>query len=200
LEPDTTPGTFDRQFYRYRIFIPAGIKNAIATAARAPWYMIWESHADPDRITENTRHGIYLRKDPNSSLWYFEVVQQLDPSTGPLTYENTEHQDIAVPFGQWFTLDVYFKYHATNGRFYVAITRQGQPRQVIGDCIGQTKYGTKLHDQTLFKLYHSDDYFDNAANPLTETNQYYDDLEIWSDFPPGYIPEAVTTQCNDPSP
>jgi len=39
----------------------------------------------------------------------------------------------------------------------------------------------------VFKLYHDTDILNRMQNlGLDGTTQYYDDFEIWSNFPPGY--------------
>ncbi len=58
----------------------------------------------------------------------------------------------------------------------------GRPRQTIVDFKGATKKGTKLHDQMIFKMYHSTDWL---TLPPDGTHTYFDDLEIWSDFSSG---------------
>jgi hypothetical protein len=161
------------------MYIPKEIETLYSYSESAKWYMIWESHS---WVSEDTRHGIYIRKDTNSNHWYFEVVQQRPEGAANTLWENVDKQDIAVPFGEWFTFDVFFKYHETDGEFYVAITREGKPRQVVAHFKGRTKFDQKLHDQMVFKLYHHRDYLDK----LGETSHYYDDFEIWSDYPPGY--------------
>jgi hypothetical protein len=187
---DGTPNQFDKQFYRYRMFIPDNIPSTYTYGDWSRWYMIWESHSWPEEtVGEKTRYGVYIKKDTNSDHWYFRAIQQRpegcsDPGQGPCEayWENTDNQNIAVPFGKWFTFEVFFKYHESDGEFYVAITEDGKPRQVVAHYEGQTKFDQKLHDQMVFKMYHHRDYLDK----LGETSQYYDDFEIWSDYPPGY--------------
>jgi len=177
------PNLFEQQFYRFRILIPERIKTIYSTEERAGWYMIWESHAWE---FEPTRHGIYLFKLENSNHWGFRVVQQSSVNSGYL-YENKEYYDVEVPVGEWFTMDIFFKYHESDGEFYAAIQKDGQERQTIADFKGPTKYGTKLHDQMMFKLYHHSDYLNRtAALGLDGIHQYYDDFEIWSDYPLDY--------------
>jgi hypothetical protein len=177
----TGSNRFDKQFYRYRILVPPDIKNAVGSGS-SPWYMIWESHHGPP---DSGRHTIHLKKESNTG-WYFWVRQRYpDPRT--LVWENTGYWDVAVPFGEWFTLDVFFKYHETDGEFFVAITREGQARQTVANFVGQTQFGSKLHNQVVFKMYHDAKWFNMLPSG---THQYYDDFEIWSDFPPGY------TECD----
>lgn len=176
------PNLFEQQFYRYRMLIPTDIRDALAGQGWQGnyWYMIWEAHAWE---SEETRHGIYLRKHDASDDWYLYVMQQR-PEGGTVTWENSDRWDVGLPFGEWFTLDVFFKYHPTDGRFFVAITPDGQGRQTVGDYVGQTQWGTKCKDQMVFKMYTSANWFDVVPGG---THQYYDDFEIWSDFPPGYF-------------
>jgi len=176
------PNLFDKQFYRYRMFIPSDIKDVIGNSS-APWYQIWESHAWE---SDQTRHDIFLSK-PYNGNWYFQVRQQ--HPEGTTVWQDTDHMDVTVPFDQWFTLEVFFKYHETDGEFYVAIAKDGEPRQVVGHYVGKTKYGTKLRDQMVFKMYHSADWFNLVPGG---THQYYDDFEIWSDFPSGYFDNLGT--------
>jgi hypothetical protein len=195
---DGRPNQFTQQFYRYRMYIPSDIKKVPSYNSHAPWYMIWESHTWPQFSGgEKTRHGIYLQKNQNSNLWYFNAIQERPEGChyyegpGPscvVYWDNHEHQNIPVPFDQWFTFEVFFRYSETDGEWYVAITRDRQPRQEIAHFVGRTKFDEKLHDQMIMKMYHDTGYI----SVLGETRQYYDDLEIWSDYPPGYFDNSST--------
>jgi hypothetical protein len=171
------PNLFDKQFYRYRLLIPPDIQNVIGYEERAPWYMIWEAHAWE---SEDTRHGLYITKQRNSDHWYFQAVQERPEGYKNVLWENTENQEVAVPFDEWFTFEVFFKYHETEGEFHVAITTEENGRQTVSDFIGTTKFDTKLKDQMMFKMYHSSQYFDLLPGGV---HHYYDDFEIWSDYP-----------------
>lgn len=179
---DGKSNKFDKQFYRYRMYISSDIAKAVPKETRAPWYMIWESHAWPDM--DETRHGVYLQKDRGSNFWYFHAVQQ-HPEGTTVWNSNTK---VEVPFDRWFTIDVFFKYHKTDGEFYVAVTDSMKQKE-IGRFQGRTQNGKKLHDQMLFKMYHSGAYYtlldEHGFN--NGTRQYYDDFEIWSDYPPNYL-------------
>ncbi len=202
---DGTPNKFDQQFYRYRMYIPSNITTVPSFSSWSPWYMIWESHTWPEFSGgETARHGIFLQKNPNSSVWYFKARQtspdncdtfEGSTSSCVVYWDNKEHQNIPVPFDQWFTMEIFFKYSETDGEWYVAITKEGQPRQEIAHLEGRTKYGAKLHDQTVFKMYHSSEY----TNVLGETSQYYDDFEIWNDYPPGYFTSITGTPSHSPT-
>lgn len=172
---------FEQQFYRFRMLIPNLISTFYTYDERSAWYMIWESHTWE---FENTRHGIYIGKLANSNDWNFLVVQRYPGSEGEILYENEEYQDVIVPMGEWFTFEIFFKYHETDGEFYASIKRDGRPKQTIADFKGRTKYGTKLHDQMMFKLYHDADYIKRtSALGFDGIHQYYDDFEIWSGYP-----------------
>ena len=172
------PNRFEKQFYRYRMFIPTDVEKAVSVDEDAPWYGMWESHAWEQ---ERTRHAIRLFKKAGHP-WRFQVVQE--HPEGKQVWEDADHQDVPVPFGEWFTLEVFFKYHETDGEFFVAVTREGKARETVGHFVGKTKYGVKLRDQMIFKMYHSAAWLDLIPGG---THQYYDNFEIWSDFPPGYF-------------
>lgn len=181
------PNRFGEQFYRFRVYIPEEIVTFYSTDERAEWYMIWESHSWE---SEDTRHGIYLHKHKDADQWHFRAMQQR-PAGGTVIWENTAQQHIAVPFGQWFTMEILFKYHQTDGEFYVALVTTSGGRQLLGRLRGQTQFDTKLRDQMIFKMYHHANYITRSkAAGGDGTHQYYDDLEIWSSYPPGYLPES----------
>jgi len=59
--------------------------------------------------------------------------------------------------------------------------------RVVTDYRGQTRYDNKVFNQTVFKFYHQAEILERVwALDQDGTVQYYDDFEIWSDFPPGY--------------
>lgn len=175
---------FDKQFYRYRMFIPGDITTVVETEQFAPWYMIWEAHSwqfDP------VRHGIYLRKKAKSDAWRFRVVQEHHegPDAGTVIFEIDDIVD--VPFDRWFTLEIFFKYHPTEGEFYVGIVDDDGKRQIAARIQGQTQFGEKMRDQMIFKLYHNVYYTEQLiAKGGDGTHQYYDSFEIWDDYPAGY--------------
>jgi hypothetical protein len=219
---DGTPNLFDKQFFRVRMFIPTETGNTYALNETSPFYMIWESHAwEPAQFSggENTRYGVYLDKYAGENFWHFRVVQQRPEGMSSCDDNkpeticwlnctiNSQWCDVnhKVPFGKWFTFDVFFKYAATDGEFFVAYQEDGKPRQIVGHFKGQTKYDQKLHDQSILKLYHDQGFLSRLPDG---TDQYYDNLEIWSDYPPGYwsdsggIPTSTptSTPSNTPTP
>lgn len=184
------PNLFSQQFTRFKILIPDTITKIYSDSESSDWYMIWESHA---WVSENTRYGIYLHKHSNSNQWYFEMRQQR-PEGGTILWQNSDQFNIPVPFGTWFTLDIFLKYHETDGEFFAAIQPISGQRQILGDYKGQTKFDTKLHDLMPFKLYHAGTIIDKVkALGYDGTHQYYDDFEMWSDFPPGYFETSSPT-------
>jgi hypothetical protein len=178
-DPGEGPNLFNQQFYRYRVYIPGDIASVVPFNTAAPWYMIWESH---NWVVDLTRHGIYLTKKKDSDLWYFEAQQQLPEGTNVWKSKTT----VGIPFDRWFTLEVYFKYHETEGEFYVAIV-DGDQRNEVVRYQGRTQNGAKLHDQMIFKSYHHISYLTELNKKgIDGTRLYYDDFEIWSDYPPEY--------------
>jgi hypothetical protein len=186
---------YEQQFFRQRMFIPIEVGDMYSTSESAAWFMIWESHAWPENVVdgvrygENTRHGIYIDKASGEDFWHFQVVQERPEGYRNLEWENVDHQDVAVPFGEWFTFEVFFKYHETAGEFFVAIATEDRGRQVVAEYKGQTKYDRILFDVEPFKQYHDVEYI----HRLGSVSLYYDDFEIWNDYPLGY-PDSGPTQ------
>lgn len=186
---DGTPNLYDKQFYRIRMYIPTETDEAFDLDEANLFYMIWESHVwEPESFEdgENTRYGVYIDKFANEAWWHFRVVKQRPEGT-VLWYNltaNAEWCDVnhAVPFGEWFTFDVYLKYAEVGGEFYVAYQRDGEERKTVGHFIGQTKYDKKIHSAA-WKMYQDDDFLTRLPDG---PHQYFDDFEVWSDYPPGY--------------
>lgn len=186
---DGTPNLYDKQFYRIRMYIPTEEEDAYDLDEANLYHMIWESHVwDPLDFAdgENTRYGVYIDKFANEAWFHFRVVKQRPEGT-TLWYNLTADPtwcDVnhAVPFGEWFTFDVFLKYHETNGEFYVAYQRDGEERKTVGHFLGQTKHDKKIHSAS-WKLYQDDDILTRLPGG---SHQYFDDFEVWSDYPPGY--------------
>lgn len=97
---------------------------------------------------------------------------------------------VKVPIGQWFTLDYYYKEgNAQTGRFYVAITPAGQPRQVVFDVRNFTHNTTDPAPNGVtgfnpMKLYTSRDVIDYMRGRGKPVQVYWDDFKLWKNKRP----------------
>jgi hypothetical protein len=97
---------------------------------------------------------------------------------------------IAVPIGKWFTMEYYFKEgNAATGRFYLAVTPDGQPKQVVYDVHNFT-HGTTdpapngLTGYNPMKLYTSKDVVGFVKAQGKTLQVYWDDFKLWTNKQP----------------
>jgi hypothetical protein len=97
---------------------------------------------------------------------------------------------IAVPIGKWFTMEYYFKEgNAATGRFYLAITPDGQQKQVVYDVHNFT-HGTTdpapngLTGYNPMKLYTSKDVVGFVKAQGKTLQVYWDDFKLWKNKQP----------------
>lgn len=149
------------------------------------WRMLME-WKEPDRGTGRTEHGgtnnwrmnINLRWDKVFGQPYWMVQgQQVQPlRQNEWTFEDRR---TPVPQGEWFLVEVFWRKHPVRGRLYFAVNGEE-----ICDYQGRTEHAANplpLKFWSVFKNYHGRDWLEKGP-----TGQWVDDLEIWSDFPPGH--------------
>lgn len=107
-------------------------------------------------------------------------VWRADPTTS----------NVAVPIGKWFTMEYYFKEgNQTTGRFYLAITPEGQPRQVVYDLINFTHNTfdpapNGLTGYNPMKLYTSKELINYVKTQGKTLQIYWDDFKLWKNKRP----------------
>lgn len=93
---------------------------------------------------------------------------------------------VRVPVGQWFTMEYYVKEgDKGHGRFWMAITPESKPRQVVFDV---TNYTHNTHDPAPngftgynpMKLYTSKELVAFMRSQGKTLQIYWDDLKIWT--------------------
>ena len=96
-----------------------------------------------------------------------------------------DNTQVKVPIGKWFTMEYYFKEgDSRHGRFYLAITPEGEPRQVVFDVAGWT-HNTKdpspdgLTDYNPMKLYTSKELVAHVKAQGKTLQIYWDDFKLW---------------------
>jgi hypothetical protein len=97
---------------------------------------------------------------------------------------------VKVPVGRWFTMEYYFKEgDRQNGRFYMAVTPEGQPRQVVYDVLGWTRNTTNpnpdgITDWNPMKLYTSKELVAFVKSQGQTLQIYWDDFRLWKSRQP----------------
>ena len=98
---------------------------------------------------------------------------------------------LQVPFGEWITMECYTKEgNEKEGRFWLALTREGGEREVIFDITNFTHNSTDLNPNGFLfwnplKVYITNkDRMEFLRSHEKAIQFYFDDLEVWVDeFP-----------------
>ncbi len=99
----------------------------------------WTGEPYPFRISVNIAK---LSASAGAPLYLSVHGQVLDQKTNTFVtvWESTNEQ-FQVPFGKWMTLEYYVREgNASTGRFYLAVTPENQPKQVVFDLANFTHH------------------------------------------------------------
>lgn len=95
---------------------------------------------------------------------------------------NTE---FPIPFGEWMEIELYLKEgDKVNGRFYMAVTPEGETKQVLFDITNRTQHEKEkcpdgyTHMQPM-KLYTSDKLINYMSSQNKELSVYWDDWKFY---------------------
>lgn len=96
-----------------------------------------------------------------------------------------DNHEVKVPIGQWFTMEFTFREgDAATGRFQLAITPEGQPRQVVFDVTNYTHHTADpapggLTEYNPLKLYTSKEVVAYMRSQGRTLQVYWDDFRLW---------------------
>ncbi len=100
------------------------------------------------------------------------------------------NETVNVPIGKWFTLDLYYKEgNNETGRFFLAMTPDGGPEQIIFD-IKKITHNTEdpdpdgVGDFNPIKLYTSKDLINFMKGQGKTLQIYWDDYKLWKNKRP----------------
>lgn len=196
------PDEYKEGYVRYWLKLQDNLPELVDLSTDSPWYMIMEwkepnsgirnSASECEAIGEkpggsnNYRININAFRYANSTDLYWQINgEHPQPCRArEWTYIN---QTIKVPLGEWFLVEAYMKKDISQGRLYFAVNGE-----VILDTdvyrpegfTGRTQHATnpmRLHFWSAMKNYH-----DMRWNSQGPVSQWYDDIELWSSFPPGH--------------
>jgi hypothetical protein len=103
---------------------------------------------------------------------------------------NADNTSIKVPIGKWFKMDYYFKEgNKETGRFWMAITPDGEATQVVFDVHNYThnSFDGAPNGLTGFnplKLYTGSYYIDHIKKQGKTLQIYWDDYKLWKNKRP----------------
>lgn len=188
------------EFYQSeRIFLTDDFKTVKNYPARITWLTIaefWNNITWSQTVPYRFRITLGIGKPVSSpSDLYFILDAQdcelfSDGSQKYTTIWSETNQTIKIPIGKWFTLEYYYKEgDAQNGRFYMAITPEGEPKSMIFDLTRIT-HNTKdpnpdgVGDFNPFKLYTSKELINYMKSQGKTLQIYWDDFKLWKDKKP----------------
>jgi hypothetical protein len=138
--------------------------------------------------------GIGKPATTTSDLYFILDAQNCELSANGsqkyTTLWSETNQTYKVPIGKWFTLEYYYKEgNAENGRFYMAITPEGETKQIIFNLTKITHNSLDPHpdgvgDFNPFKLYTSKGLINYMKSQGKTLQIYWDDFKLWKDKRP----------------
>jgi len=178
----------------HRMYLNPDIRFLETYPSSITWFVLSEIWADdgiqsgifPDGDQAGSaRWGFTLRKEPGNgqSLFWRIKAEYMQPEN--LAYNSIwtyENRTVPIPFGKWFTLDIYMKRgDAANGKYKITMTIDGQQPVVLFDVNGSTIYPghpeLKITNWQNFKLYLDDKYLDYMRTNNKKISVYYNDFK-----------------------
>ena len=147
----------------------------------------WTNEKRPFRVTVNVRkenkgsvEKIYLnaKGDSYKGLGKWDVV-----------WDKTAF-NFSLPIGTWMDVEVYIKEgDFSNGRFYMAITPQGKPKQIVFDLVNYTQHPKEkcpdgFSEIHALKFYTSEELINYMKDGEKNLQIYWDDWKIYRNKQP----------------
>lgn len=196
------PDHYREGYVRYWMKLQGNLGELIPNDEESPWYMIMEwkepnsgiiKSAEECRAcgerpggSNNYRINVHIHREADAREFHFYLTGE-HPQPCRKTEWTYLNPEVDVPLGRWFLVEGYMKKDPTAGRVYFAVdgrvvldTRVTTPRGFTG----RTEHADNplpLRFWSPMKNYHS-----MAWNRKGPISQWYDDLELWSGFPPGH--------------
>ncbi|MEM1442520.1 MAG: hypothetical protein AAGF67_09270, partial [Verrucomicrobiota bacterium] len=186
LELKMNPGhSMPALFSRTRIYIDPAVDLTLGEdSITNKWIMFSE-------MRDNFRIALYWYPHPSKPDDYIWAMEGSDYSKAAgYTNEWPTQRNLTAPtpVGEWFSLETYYQRGPVGvGRIYVAIIREGEPKQVVFDFSNQrVQNSTNPKDFSRWqglKMYTSKEALNFLNNRGTPMTVYFDDFEFWSGFP-----------------
>lgn len=173
-----------------RVFLTEDF-NALKTyPSKITWCTLSEFWNNEWWIPNNSGFRITLGiGKPNSSASDLNFILNAE-NDGQKEVWNADNAKIKVPIGKWFKMDYYFKEGNKNtGRFWMAITPDGEATQVVFDVHDYTHNTTDPapNGVTSFnpmKLYTGSYYVEYVKKQGKTLQIYWDDYKLWKNKKP----------------
>lgn len=185
------------EFYQsVRMFLPEDMKTVRTYPDVINWLTIsefwnnvtWDQNV-PYRFRVTLGMGKPVKEE--SDLYFILDAQDCelfaDGKQKYTTVWSEINRDVAIPIGKWFKMDYYYKEgNKETGRFYLAITPEGESTKVIFDIRNFTQNTQDpapdgVGDFNPIKLYTSKGLIDFMRSKNKTLQIYWDDFKLWKD-------------------
>jgi hypothetical protein len=189
-----------KEFYQsVRVFLPYDFNTAKKFPKKISWLTIAEfwnnitwSQSVPYRFRITL--GIGKAVESESDLCFIIDAQDCelfkDGGQRYTTIWEEINPAVKVPVGKWFTLDLYYlEGNNETGKFYLAMTPDGEKKQVVFDLKKithntQDPYPDGVGDFNPIKLYTSGELIRYMKSQGKTLQIYWDDYKLWKDKKP----------------
>ncbi len=178
----------------HRMYINPDVKFIETYSSSITWFVLSEIWAEDGiasgifpngDVAGSARWGFTLKKEAGGGqpLFWRIRAEYMQPEViaynGIWTYEN---RTVPIPYGKWFTLDIYLKRgDSSNGKYKITMTIDGEQPVVLFDVTGSTIYPghpeLQLSAWQNFKLYLDDAYLDYMRSNNKKLDVYYNDFK-----------------------
>ena len=189
-----------KEFYQsVRVFIPEDFNALRDYPARITWCTIsefWNNEWWVSGEPYGFRISLGIGK-PSFATSDLNFILNAE-NAGQIEVWNANTNPTKVPIGKWFRMDYYFKEgNQETGRFWMSITVDGQPTQLVYDVHNFTHNTTDpapngLTGYNPLKLYTGSYYLDYVKAKGKTLQIYWDDFKLWKNKVPD-ISSAIPT-------
>jgi hypothetical protein len=189
-----------RELYQtVRVFLPADFESVRKYPKKIDWLTIvefWNNITWSQTVPYRFRITLGIGKPAamESDLHFILDAQDCelfpDGSQKYTTLWSESNLQVSLPIGKWFTMEYYYKEgNQQNGRFYLAITPEGEPKKVVFDLTkithnSQDPSPDGVGDFNPLKLYTSGDLINYMKSNNKALQIYWDDFKLWKDKKP----------------
>jgi len=165
--------------------------HLMAWDKRVPWLTLFEfwNNATWSKEKNSFRVTVNLFKDAEGPVDEIHFHAKADhQECGFCDWKNDweeEAVNFAVPFGQWMEIEIYLlEGDQDNGRFYMAVTPEGQSKVVLFDITNRTHHEKEKcpdgfsHFQPM-KLYTSDEVINYMKDANKSLEIFWDDWKLY---------------------
>jgi hypothetical protein len=174
----------------HRMYMNPDLKYLEQYNGVADWFSlveIWTAQ-DPNMDGDpagSARWGLSLHKGSTvgSPLYWHLYGEYMQPAS--VKYQDFwayDNKTFPIPFGQWFTLDIYLvRGTGSAGQFKITVTPDGGATTTVFNVNGTTEYPNRpdlyLEDWQPFKLYIGDPWLSWMTNNGKNMSIYYNDYK-----------------------